>query len=413
MSSKEDSLYHIQHVVKKRLDSISNNKTISDNNKKLIDGFIQTCTAKGLSGHRLLFYLSRLTKILEFNGKDMDQWNRDDVEKVMARVESSGYKAWTRENFKVTLKIFFKWYYKVENGDPLPTLVRWLTNQSPPNKLVRDDLLTPEEVKKMMDCTNNLMWKALLATLFESGTRAGELRAMKLRDIKFTETEVQIQITGGKMAKKMRDRFVFLYQSYDILRSWIDNHPFKNDPNHYVWINTSAKNHGEVLQHRHLDITLKRLAVNAGLNKRVFAHLFRHSRAYIWHRDLGQAVAQKALGHAPDSDMSRTYQHFTSDNVRDALRKQHGLKKKEELTPEDFVCGRCKHPNGIGSTSCSVCGLPLSQLAAAKIKKEEEKKKDTYEKLEKLANMIENSPELMKIISSDEWQDKQAKKLKS
>ena len=48
MNSNKDKLYHTEDAVKKRVDGIISNKAISDKNKQLLMGFLQTCQAKGL-----------------------------------------------------------------------------------------------------------------------------------------------------------------------------------------------------------------------------------------------------------------------------------------------------------------------------------------------------------------------------
>ncbi|MFH1505524.1 MAG: phage integrase N-terminal SAM-like domain-containing protein, partial [archaeon] len=69
---------------------------------------------------------------------------------------------------KSVLKLFFKWFYKT--GDKkYPEIVDWITTTvKSTRKKLPEELLTPKEVLKMANATDNLKDKALIMVLYES-----------------------------------------------------------------------------------------------------------------------------------------------------------------------------------------------------------------------------------------------------
>lgn len=94
------------------------------------------------------------------------------------------------------------------------------------------------------------------------------------------------------------------------------------------------------------------------------------------------------------------------------MRQKNGIVSGEEV--KDIpTCGRCSHINSYGAGICSACGFPLNIKAGRELKEKLEKKQADYDKLLKLANLIESSPEIMQILESDKWQSKAAEKMKA
>ena len=359
-------------------------KDIIPVNREHILRFISSLNAQGLTSFRQLGYVTKLKTLSSLCPKDFKEYTKQDIENVMSdlrRVKPNSktnvYSPHSINSFISGLKTFFRWMYDCEKGDPTPKIVSWLEKKKIPNNLRKEDLLTFDEVKRMCNATTNVMHKALIMCLYEGGMRAGELRSMTIRDVIFT-TDYEVEITvRGKMEKTQGDRIIYLYKSYNALKSWVDMHPSNHDINAPLWINTTNRKgrYGVVIKHDNLNFIIKNLSKNAGIEKRVFPHLFRHSRATELYDEVGEAIAKDFLGHSPDSAMASVYKHFNHDNIRDAMRKNNGIS------------------------------------AGIKQEKIQEEKDAQLRKLMRLAEMIERSPEIMRILESKTWQEKQIERL--
>lgn len=225
---------------KKRLEShiryFKASKDVTPANKKAVLGFIDSCEAKGLSVSRTTFYLDRLKGMVKIiPKKDYKDFTREDVEKVMVKLRERKLAEWTKVCYITSFKFFWKWLFELEDGDKLPKCVSWLKTSTPPTKLTKEDLISPEDFNKMLEATNNLMHKALLCVLYETGVRPGELRSIKLKDVSVNTKFIKLY-ASGKMKKKQAKRPVYVIKNYDTVKAWIENHPLKGNDEAFLWL---------------------------------------------------------------------------------------------------------------------------------------------------------------------------------
>lgn len=82
---------------------------ISKRDKKLILDFHDECYSQGLSDHRVLFYVTKLRNICKWKQKDFQDLTKDDIKKLVRKIERKDYAEWTKHGYKVTIKKFFQW----------------------------------------------------------------------------------------------------------------------------------------------------------------------------------------------------------------------------------------------------------------------------------------------------------------
>jgi len=138
------------------------------------------------------------------------------------------------------------------------------------NAKTHEDLLTEEEVKKMIDFARSVQERAFIATLYESGCRLGEIIYMRINQFKFDNYGAQLFVTGKTGPRRIR-----VVSCVPYIAEWLNKHPFRNDPNAYLWINRRLKPH----LYSRIRAILYLTAKKAGIKKRVNPHNFRHSRA--------------------------------------------------------------------------------------------------------------------------------------
>lgn len=336
-------------------------------NKKHIRGFLTKCQGSGISTLRLSFYCNRLRQIAELMGNvDFKKAGTKEIEGAMASLEGRGYKAHTMDAFIVSLKAFYRWLYGLDRTEALPKCVRWVERKRPPNRLKKENLLTEEEVNRMIKITDDPMKKAMLAVLYEGALRPEELRGIKVGDVHLNNRLVKVYVRG-KMANQQGDRTVFLARSYNLVKNWLECHPNRDDPGAWLWPVSNKP-----IQSHALINTVKKLAQRANVDKNtpINPYLFRHSMGTYLYKNLGSVFARKMMGHIAGSRMERVYVHLADEDVEGAIEKMYNIKKGANV--KKGVCVRCGDILQFGGHCCSKCGLVESTAAALEASIEEE-----------------------------------------
>ena len=88
-------------------------------------------------------------------------------------------------------------------------------------------VLSKEEVKSIIDSTRNIKYKAILALIYSSGLRIGELLELRIKDIDSKRMTVYI-----KQAKGKKDRYTMLSEkTLSLLREYFIN----EKPKYYLF----------------------------------------------------------------------------------------------------------------------------------------------------------------------------------
>ena len=191
-----------------------------------------------------------------------------------------------------------------------------------------------------------------------------ELLNIHIKDVEFREQETIIKIRVSKTKK----REIPLFDSTPYLIKWINEHPFKNDPEAYLFMCLASNYYGNMLYASTVGHKLKLFAKQAGINKRVHCHLFRHSRISWWAKaeKLNERDLRILCGWSEKSDMPNTYIHYNMDGVLDKMKNYRGLSCTKELEQEkekqmlkSVLCSRCQRENASDSMFCN-CGMALS-----------------------------------------------------
>lgn len=407
-------IYNERENVEKFIKQIKQS-AISDRNKQLILEFKDFCSALGNSPHRIGIVLRHMKMFAEYLGADLDKADRKDIERAVSKLNESHYSEWTIVTTKKIAKRFYRWLYKKDDNDALPDCIRWVKAGAPPNDLKKEDLITKGELEKMMQATPQLMYKAMLSVLYEGAMRPGELLQMTLKDAVFEEKYATVYLRG-KMKKSMGDRKVYLMQSYDLLLKWTQSHPFRDNPSHPVWI-VSTKQvykkkglYGKAISIEFLNKVIKDCARKAGIKKRVYAYLFRHSRGTQLYIELGESLAKKMMGHAPDSSMSKVYNHLNEEDVLQKLKELNGITESKKEDRRE-TCYRCGHPNPFGATICSRCGLTLNTKEAMIIESERKMQEEQMRVMKQLLDSLQKNPDILKVMQNPAFIEQQAEAL--
>jgi integrase len=253
--------------------------------------------------------VEQISKILN---KDFREWEKKDVEFVMAKLGDRNYKPWTIECFKVTFKVFYRWLNGLDTTDPAPKLVRWLSKETPPNRIRKEDLLTSKDIQDLMSATNKPMHKALISVLY-AGPRHGEVLGIKMKDIAQFNGLIKIYVRG-KMGRKMGERPIYIINYTEEFNAWIRRHPERHNPEAKLFI---CKN--GCLRYANMITIVERLVKRAGIKKKVNCYTFRHTAGTRFYGKYEGSYARRLMGHAPGSKMEGVYCHLSEQDIEERL----------------------------------------------------------------------------------------------
>jgi integrase/recombinase XerD len=358
------------HDYKKRLERVEEKvrkSNLSEKNKKILFDFERQLFIKEFTTARIETYLSVLRVICEKTNKDLDSFEKEDIELFLEWLQRRDLADWTKYSYKMCFKSFLKANGKNDLANLI--IIKNVKNKIP-------DIFTREEVLKMIDNAVHPMDRALIAALYETGCRIGELAGLQNKDIHF-DNYGAIFIVNGKTGM----RRVRAINSAPYLSAWLDVHPRKLDPNAPFWIrmggigrtNGLEGNNCRQLMYPALTMRIKRIAKRAGIQKRVYNHLFRHTSATEKSGILTDSMMDEYFGWIQGSRMTRIYVHRSGKNLDEALLKAHGLVK--DNTPQDkelapIKCPRCGTINGATGKFCYKCSAALDLVTAVNVDKE-------------------------------------------
>jgi site-specific recombinase XerD len=129
------------------------------------------------------------------------------------------------------------------------------------------------------------------------------------------------------------------------LLQWLEEHPYKTDPQAPLWCAIDHNHQGERLSYTHFNQIIKRLAKTAGLKRNIWPYLYRHSSLTAMAKVFTESRLEQFAGWTYGSKMTRRYVHFSARDLEDALLELQGLKasSKVEGIAKLVDCPRCSN----------------------------------------------------------------------
>lgn len=388
--SNSAAIYNYEKTLNRELKKL---RSGSDVNAPTILKYYKNRVAEGLSLARIIKCIITLRLISRLLGKRFENATREDMVDLLAKIEQKKYSYWTKRDYKVVLKKFYQWLYNCEDGE-YPPLVRWIkAHKKIENKLMKNQLLTPEEVNTLAGSARNIRDRALILVLYESGRRIGEILSLRIECVEFDELGARL-LVDGKTGKD----YSRVIASAPVLATWLDNHPLRNNPKAPVWVGLNSRNRNKQLSYGAAYKVIKDCAERAGIKKRVYCHLFRHSRATHSSTKLNQTQMCAMFGWKQGSQMPSVYIHLSGEDIDEAQAVLNGVRPaKEDGEPfRPKFCSRCKEKNSPDSKYCNRCGFILDVEFAVKVDEAKarvdsllNKLTEDPEKLERLLTLVE------------------------
>jgi site-specific recombinase XerD len=286
---------------------------------------------------------------------------------------------------------FYNYCFEETDKVKYSKLARQLKNINPgfeKSHIKPSDLLLPEDIKNLINVATLERDRCIIATLFESGMRRGELLSLTNDMVKMDDEKqrVTFEIPDSEGCKT-GSRIVLCSDIYGYVQDWLK-------------CNTS--NRFMPLSNEGLNKCLIRLFKRSGIKKPSNPHNFRHS-AITYSVNIGMqqnAICLRFWG-STSSDMIDTYIHLSETMQSEAYLKAKGMAGNE-----------IKVINPLASR-CINCGRLIQSGQLCITCKENAELKQKVSKLENLYNAMVEGLSSGNISNSNLTFDRKTKQLKS
>ena len=160
--------------------------------------------------------------------------------------------------------------------------------------------------------------RAIIETLYSCGLRVSELTELKISDLFFEEGFIKVTGKGNKQRfvpiGPLTQKYINLYKDYVRVQMKIE--PAFNDT---LFLNRRGKQ----LSRAMIFTIVKTLALEAGIEKNISPHTFRHSFAtHLLENGADLRAIQMMLGHESITT-TEIYMHVDKSHLKDAMLKFH------------------------------------------------------------------------------------------
>lgn len=307
-------------------------------------------------------YLISFGKIVK---KPFNEITSEDISKYYDGLEVNNT---TRANYTINLRKFFKWLYQDENPECIKNVKKVKVKQ---NNLKFSDMLTEGEIQKLIDSIPDSQHKAVIAVLYDSACRVGELVGLKRKDVSCNNGQWIISVSG-----KTGVRNIPLTLSVIYFEPWFNRyHTAKHNDEAPLFVSMCPRNLYDKIENRHLSRNgiweiLDQAKRATGITKNIHPHILRHSRL-TWLADHGmpENMMRVYAGWTNGSNMVSVYIHTNPVAVVNKINELQNGKPPEQIEPVKSKllpreCPRCHVDNEQSSPYCKKCWLPLSIKAS-------------------------------------------------
>jgi integrase/recombinase XerD len=277
--------------------------TIQEAVSPLRQRMLQDMAMRGLREHTQHDYIRFVRSFAAFLRRSPDTATAEDIRRFQAYQAESGVQPPTVNSSVSALRFFFT--VTLDR----PDLSRRLVLVRHPRKL--PDVLSAEEVGRLLEAAPGLKYKAALGTAYGAGLRVSEVAALKVDDIDSTRMLMRVEQGKGR-----KDRNAMLSpQLLELLRLWWREGKRRNVMPPHGWL-FPGRSVAEPVSTRQINRAVHEAAEAAGIRKRVSPHTLRHSFAtHLLEQDVDIRVIQVLLGHSK-LDTTALYAKVATKTIR-------------------------------------------------------------------------------------------------
>lgn len=261
-------------------------------------GYLEKLQQKQYSENTIRTYCHYFKDFIKaFHNQELDTIGKEEINAYILKLIKEKNISRSQQNQRINAIKFY--YEKVLNQSK-----SYFEIDRPRKERKLPDVLSKEEIGAMLKATPNLKHKCLIALIYSCGLRRSEAINMKLEDI--DSKRMLIKIRG---AKGNKDRYVQLSgHLLKILRDYYKEYK----PANYLF---DGQNGQPTYSGESIVQVIKQSSQRAGIKKRVYPHILRHSFA-THHLEQGTDLRyiQELLGHE-SSKTTEIYTHIAQNAI--------------------------------------------------------------------------------------------------
>ncbi len=337
-------IHHYSEKLESLKIHINKSTKITKRNKIFLLKFSADCNSgwgqKKLTSARILKLLSNIKTISEMVETDWDKITKDEIRDILDRIDCDPKKGdWAKHDYRIVLRKFMGWLrneYGYPDGYPqkeeltrllpilkYPSEVNKIRVKQPERLKSGEDIPTDDEMRFLSNASINPRDKAFFEMAKEVGIRIGGIGSRQIKHVSFDELGAKVTVYD----KTMRGEPVRFISSASYLHIWLDNHPFKNNPEAPLWIDLEKTAHGPFpLDYHGFRAMIKRTverhnkrSANLDLpkiTKRIHTHLFRyHAQTRDELDGVPRSIMCKQRGWKTDSKQPERYARIVTKDV--------------------------------------------------------------------------------------------------
>lgn len=265
---------------------------------RIPDKYISTLKQKRYSESTIKTYLHYFGDFVRhFKGKDLTLVTHEQINEYIIELMEQTQMSSSQQNQRINAIKFY--YEKVLHRDPA-----YFSVERPRRERKLPEVLAKSEVQRILEVTENIKHRCILALIYSAGLRRSELLNLKTTDV--DSKRMLLKISG---AKGKKDRYSILSEKLlGLLREYYRQYRPKN------WLFESPG--GKQYSATSVQNILKRSARKAGIKKRVHLHMLRHSFAtHLLEQGTNLRIIQELLGHE-SIKTTEIYTHISNADLQ-------------------------------------------------------------------------------------------------
>lgn len=407
LSTLLDKLDHLDNKpnasLMKEFYDYMNKNNLSDNHK--LNNLRVIIPFSNFLGCKSFFDIRTKNEILEFLDTKIKSKSEDPDGKWIT----------TWNHYLNRIKQFYRWLYNRENDTEqteweTPQFIRIKNkNTKRISPYLESELWERDDILTLIRYENHRRNKAALALMWDLDGRNHEITSLKLKHIrlkeKYGEGEIPFESKTGTGP-------ILLTLSFPYVRDWLNEHPFKNEPNASLicsLVNGSPIN-PEALWTMMQQLRKRILSmVDSGfikdgkeieklnhllVTKKWNPYCIRHSAITNDSNHLPEYALKKKVRWCMNSKQGARYiKRRMGNELRNKILEYNGIISEDTNTKKPIVsdCPRCELVNTCENKYCSKCSYPLKPEAFDEIKREEHQKvRELEEKYQQMNSILQN-----------------------
>ncbi|MFK7758030.1 MAG: site-specific tyrosine recombinase/integron integrase [Flavobacteriales bacterium] len=254
------------------------------------ENYLQKLELKRYALNTANTYVSHFEKYMNhFYSKPIDDLNETDIRSYLEHLITKGYSD-SSLNQAVNA---IKFYYEIVQGMPN----RFYHIERPRKKQALPKVISKEEAKALITCTNNLKHKCIASLLYSAGLRRSEVINLKIADIDSARMLIHV-----RNAKGGKDRNTLLGENLlKDLRDYFRNYK----PKEFLFEGATGGKYSAASVAK----VIKQAGIKANVRITVTPHVLRHSFAtHLLEAGVDLRYIQVLLGHS-SSKTTEIYTH--------------------------------------------------------------------------------------------------------